>query len=301
MKRLTKEEFINKARMIHGDKYDYSLVDYKNSFTNVKIICPTHGVFEQLPNNHVHIKHPAECPYCANKKINTEKFIQQAKKVHGDKYDYSLANYKNNDTVVKIICPIHGVFEQTPTNHVNNKHGCPKCSKKYSPSTSEFIERAKKIHGDNYNYNLIKYKKSHEKIKVICPIHGVFEITAAHFLEGQGCPHCKESRGEKRIRKFLNENNISFFKQYKNKNLKDKSLLSYDFYLQNKNLLIEYNGEQHYKYKKNFHKDLHEFHKQLHHDWLKRKYARDNNINLLVIPYWNFDSIEKILKENLEV
>ena len=99
---------------------------------------------------------------------------------------------------------------------------------------------------------------------------------------------------ENNLKEFLKENNIKFEKQKKFSNLKDKKYLSYDFYIPSKNLLVEYNGVQHYKFNKFFHKDEHEFHRQLHHDWLKRKYAKDNNINLLVIPYW--ETVQKYFK-----
>ena len=112
--KLTKDEFIAKAKAVHGDKYDYSLVEYVNAFTPVKIICPKHGVFEQKPTTHLS---GYGCQQCGKESARIsiastlEQFINAAKKVHGDKYDYSLVEYKNNHTPVKIICPIHGVFE----------------------------------------------------------------------------------------------------------------------------------------------------------------------------------------------
>jgi hypothetical protein len=125
--RKTTSEFIEQARKFHGDKYDYSLVEYINSRTKVKIICPEHGVFEQTPSSHK----GRGCNKCginqAISKItcNTEQFIEKARKVHGDRYDYSLVDYVNCQTKVKIICPMHGVFEQTPSSHY--KSICNKC------------------------------------------------------------------------------------------------------------------------------------------------------------------------------
>lgn len=125
MKRLTTEDFIKKAKAIHGDKYDYSKTVYVNQKTDVIITCPLHGDFKQRPNNHYM---GAGCPVCSgNKKPDTDSFIEKAKAIHGDKYDYSRVVYKNNKTPVEIICPIHGVFKQTPDKHLSGQ-GCPMCA-----------------------------------------------------------------------------------------------------------------------------------------------------------------------------
>ena len=126
MKRLSKDEFIEKSRKIHNDKYDYSLVEYKNNSTKVKIICSKHGIFEQTPNSHLSGK---KCYLCdGNIKHTNNSFIEKSRKIHSDKYDYSLINYINSQTKVKIICPIHGVFEQRPNDHIIGKQGCPICN-----------------------------------------------------------------------------------------------------------------------------------------------------------------------------
>jgi len=126
--KLTNESFIQKSKNIHGDKYDYSLVDYKNAKTKVKILCKDHNIiFEQTPDNHLYGN--CSCPYCSNKKWTNEMFINMSKEIHGDKYDYSLVDYKNNTTKVKIICKKHNIiFEQRPLNHIHKKQGCPICN-----------------------------------------------------------------------------------------------------------------------------------------------------------------------------
>ena len=163
----------------------------------------------------------------------------------------------------------------------------------------KFIEKSKKIHNNKYDYSLVNYKKNDLKIKIICPIHGVFEQLPMDHLNSSGCPKCIKNKAEEKISEWLDNNGYSnnYKRQYKFNNLKDKNLLSYDFFIPGKNLLIESNGKQHYEFYPRFHKTLHDFHKQKHHDWLKRKYAKDNNIRLLIIPYWEFKNIEKILKE----
>lgn len=105
MKRLTNDEFIKRAEIIHGNKFDYSLTKYINQKTKVKIICPTHGEFNQ--NTYEHLN-GSGCPNCIGKNKTTEYFIKESIKIHGNKYDYKLVNYINSNIKVKIICPIHG-------------------------------------------------------------------------------------------------------------------------------------------------------------------------------------------------
>ena len=125
----TTEEFIKRAREIHGDKYDYSKVEYKNVMEKVIIICPIHGEFEITPNSHLS-NHG--CPKCANnQKYTTEDFINLAREIHGNKYDYSKVEYKNVYTNICIICPIHGEFWQKPSHHLYRKCGCPICNESH--------------------------------------------------------------------------------------------------------------------------------------------------------------------------
>lgn len=123
----TTEEFIKNAIIVHGDKYDYSLVEYENNSKKVKIICKKHGVFEQQPNHHLFGQN---CNICSGvKRKSVEEFILQSKEIHGDKYNYSLVEYKNVSTKVKIICPEHGIFEQLPSSHLAG-HKCYSCKNK---------------------------------------------------------------------------------------------------------------------------------------------------------------------------
>lgn len=125
MRGMTRDEFIAKARAVHGDKYDYSKVVYVNQSVDVIIICPEHGEFLQRPNNHYM---GAGCPLCAgNHKMTTKTFIKRAREIHGDKYDYSKSVYVNSKTKLIISCPEHGDFEQSPDKHLSG-HGCPMCA-----------------------------------------------------------------------------------------------------------------------------------------------------------------------------
>jgi len=124
---LLVQVIIERAINIHNNKYDYSLVEYVGFDNKVKIICPTHGVFEQSPNKHIGKSHRC-CPKCnGGARKTTEYFIEQSIKVHNNKYDYSMVKYVNSNTNVKIICKNHGIFEQRPNHHLNGSC-CPSCN-----------------------------------------------------------------------------------------------------------------------------------------------------------------------------
>jgi len=303
-KRLTTEEFIEKAKAVHSEKYDYSLVEYINAKTKVKIICPEHGVFEQRPN--LHVSQKQGCSKCRYIKIKQQRsmskyeFIEKAKQIHGNKYDYSLVNYVNNYTKVKIICPEHGIFKQFPNNHLIGRN-CNKCGNKISrlkqiKNTQYFIQKAKAVHGDRYDYSLVDYQGINKNIKVICLKHGVFTQRADHHLNGHGCPACNEPKGEEATAKYLDDKNIDYLKQYRFNDCINKRPLPFDFYLPNNNVLIEYDGRQHYKPIDFFggEKGL-KYRRQ--NDAIKNKYCKDNNIKLIRIKY--NENIEDKLTEIL--
>lgn len=197
-RRLTNEQFIEGARKVHGDRYGYDYVEYKNSITKVKIICPEHGEFKQIPNNHLR---GAICKRCSDIKkgiklrVPKEHFFKTAKEVHGENYDYSKVEYIDNNTRVEIICRIHGSFYQTPYSHLNGSK-CRKCanflsSRKKLYNNDLFIKKSIDIHGNKYDYSLVEYKTSTSKVKIICKKHGVFSQLANHHMRGVGCAECK--------------------------------------------------------------------------------------------------------------
>lgn len=181
-------EFIAKANVLHGDKYDYGLVEYINNHTKVIIGCPDHGTFEQIPNSHLN---GAGCPHCAgNIRLDTDTFIGRALAIHGDVYDYSKVNYRSGRNYVTITCKDHGDFEQAPESHLIGQ-GCPKCAGNEKMTTESFIEQSRLVHGDKYDYSLVEYSGNKGKVKITCPEHGLFEQQAkAHMRRGQGCPYC---------------------------------------------------------------------------------------------------------------
>ena len=204
MAKMTTEEFIARAKQVHGDKYDYSLVKYVNAHTKIKIICQVHGVFEQTPDGH--LKHG--CSQCSgNAKMNTALFIEKAKRVHGNKYDYSKVVYENTSTKVCIICPEHGEFWQKPNGHLNGA-GCSKCSKNSKITFEDFIKKAKEIHGDKYDYSKVNYVNVTTKVCIICQEHGEFWQTPSQHLSGYGCKKCGykqvwEKRGRTTTEDFI--------------------------------------------------------------------------------------------------
>ena len=249
---LTTDQFIEKAKETHGENYDYSQVNYVNRKTKVVIVCLKHGKFEQLTHNHIKGK---GCPKCglvklsANKTLNTYSFIDKAKQKHGDKYDYSQVNYTNSHTDVSIICHEHGIFSQSPTNHLTGR-GCSKCgdiscAKLQRSNTDEFVEKAIKVHGKLYDYSFVNYVNRNIEVIISCPIHGKFPQTPCNHLYGKGCPVCKSSKGERLIRSILEKHNISFIQEYIIPN--SNSCYRYDFYLPDYNLVIEFHGKQHYE------------------------------------------------------
>ena len=295
----TSEIFIQKAREVHGNKYDYSKVEYKDFYTKVCIICPIHGEFWQKPN--IHIRTKICCPKCNselkknNKLFNSEIFIQKAREVHGDKYDYSKVEYTGAVNKVCIICPIHGEFWQTPAMH-NLGQGCPKCAKNFKLNTNSFIKKAIEVHGDKYNYSKVNYVGNKIKVCIICPIHGEFWQKPNDHLNGIGCPLCSESHLEKEINDFLIKYNINFERQKRFDWLGKQSL---DFYLPEYNIAIECQGRQHF-ISDNFFKNIEEI---IERDKRKKKLCNDNNIFILYYsnlginyPYNVLENKNEILK-----
>lgn len=132
------------------------------------------------------------------KKLTTEEFIEKAKEVHGDKYDYSKVEYNGNTIKVCVICPIHGEFWQTPKSHLKGC-GCKICAdlknkERVRVNTDQFAERAKHIHGDKYIYSKVNYVSYRTKVCISCPKHGDFWQAPADHLFGQGCPECGRER-----------------------------------------------------------------------------------------------------------
>jgi hypothetical protein len=200
---LTTEEFIRRAKEVHGDKYDYSKTVYVNKRTKLIITCPIHGDFETLPYNHLNGGNCKKCvnesrkpreKYIKNKVNDLETFITEANKIHNNKYDYSKFKYTGTYNKSIIICHKHGEFEQSPANHLR-KHGCPMCARNKKLTVESFIEKANKVHNNKYDYSLVtNINNCNDKITIICPEHGEFQQRIDSHLHGTGCGLCAKNK-----------------------------------------------------------------------------------------------------------
>ena len=218
------------------------------------------------------------------KKLTTEQFIEKAKLKHKNKYDYSLVNYKSGRSRIDIICLEHGKFKQIARNHLVG-HGCPVCYKESSIITlNDFIDKAKNIHGDKYDYKLVCYKNNRTKVDIICKEHGVFKQIANYHIRGSGCPVCNESKGEKEVAKWLDKNNIKYIRQKRFNDCKNIRSLPFDFYIYSLNMCIEYDGKQHFEAIDFFGGEEGLIYIQ-NNDRIKTQYCINNNMKLVRIKY----------------
>ena len=390
-RRLTQEEFLIKANKAHNNSYEYSLTKYKDAKTKIEIICKLHGKFNILPSNHLS---GSGCQICGriisnnNQKISTSQFIKKAKNIHGLKYNYDKVSYINNKINVTINCKIHGDFLQTPLNHIKCQ-GCPQCgilvaAAKHVKPINDFVEKAKTVHGDKYDYSNAKhfgnrnikvfieclkcnkifeqspanhlrgagcpdcaienaaksitgreghraskehfvkkavsihgnkydysksdYKTSKVKVLIYCPEHNTdFYITPDEFYQGTtGCKRCylTESRGERKIRLWLENNKLRYEeeKKFESCRMNKKGIMRFDFYLPEHNLLIEYDGKQHFTPSGNpawRGNPIIRFIQTQQRDKFKNNWAKNNNYKLIRIPYTEFKNINQILNKDI--
>jgi len=226
-------------------------------------------------------------------KYDTKKFIEKAKEIHGDKYDYSKVEYKHTMSGVTIICHEHGEYIQTPNRHLAG-HGCPKCGGNFPITKEIFTERAKKVHGDKYDYSKVEFTgNSESKVCIVCQNHGEFYQYAHQHLQGKGCPHCKESHLEKEVRNFLNEEKIKFVAQKRSKWLGKQSL---DFYLPEYNVAIECQGLQHFK-PSDYFGGAERYNKTIELDKEKNEKCLKNGVRILYYTHYNFKYDYELIKD----
>ena len=362
-----KLNFIRKAQEIHKNedgtpKYDYSKVNYVNQDTKVCIICPIHGEFFVTPNRHLIGKGCTECKklyskhikvydlkdffkrnniktdngyarkennlvfeidnelyrvplsklnnninlddykvkrYCADRYT----FIWNAIQKHGYKYDYREVGDIKRNKKIRIICPVHGLFLQTYQQHINKtrRNGCYLCYCTKQKTTDEFIKEGKEIHKDEngkpkYDYSKVEYINAYKKVCIICPIHGEFWQSPHNHLKGYGCYKCRESKMERKLIDFFNENNIKFERNKKFEWLICKELMTLDFYLPKYNAAIECQGEQHFE-RYGFEDNDDRLNETKYRDLLKYRQCKENN---LALYYFSFDiKRTKMFEENI--
>lgn len=293
---LNNDERIMRLKLKHGDRYDYSKVFSSKNSDIITIICSKHGEFQQVYGYHLAGNGCQEC--AGNKKINTEDFIKQSIKTHGDKYDYSLTEYRGWNDKVDIICSKHGIFSQTPHNHKRGD-GCPKCSGK-KLNTDDIIESFKTAHGDKYDYSLVVYKGATTPVTIICNKHGEFKQAPIQHKNGKGCIKCKESKGETAVRTFLEKKQIKYIQEYRDKDIYTSNYNRFDFYLPEFNIYVEFQGIQHYKPIDIFGGEE-SYTKQMYSD-LSKMYSVyfSHNAELISIPFYYIDRVDEYLTYCLE-
>jgi hypothetical protein len=278
------EEFIADAKLKWGDKYDYSLTEYKSVRHEVKIIYD--GItYEQLPASH--LKYPVE-GY-----LDQEIFLIKAKRKWGNKYDYSLTKFISTKVPVKII--FQGkTFEQLPHNHLIY---APELRNTFS--IDEFIDYSSKIHNNKYIYNKSVYVNNLTKVTITCPIHGDFQQLPQSHMSGSGCSSCNDSKGEREITFFLDKYKIKYTREKIFPECRNISYLKFDFYIPSMRTCIEFDGLQHFQPIEYF-GGIESYEKQKINDSIKNHYCEDNYIDLIRIRYDQIDNIPQILWESLK-
>lgn len=305
MKKKTHEEFILEMKSINPNIL--TLGRYDGNKTKIDVECKICGhKWCSKPNN---LLSGYGCPKCSHRyKRTNEEFIKEIQEINPN--IKILSKFENVSTKVKCSCKVcNHIWEITP-NHLLQGIGCPQCktikiSNYLRGDPEEFIDKLRIV---NPNIEpLSKYEYALKKIKCKCKICGhKWQMTPANLLNNHGCPRCNKSKGEEAISTYLSNNNIPFDTQKKFYGLYGvrNGLLSYDFYLPEQNVLIEFQGKQHkYPVKFDGKGDIeaeHRFEIQKEHDKRKREYAKLHNINLIEIWYYDFKNINSVLDRELK-
>ena len=291
---MRKEVFLDKLKIKRPAQfgfYNYDLVPDKfKTLDKIEISCPLHGIFTQIADVHLSGHGCSDCGGVG--RLNTESFINKAVLVHGSKYCYDLSLYTGNKNKLTIRCPTHGVFEQTPNTHLTGS-GCAQCfNETKRDNTESFICKAQIVHGETYDYSDTLYIHSKEKVGIRCKTHGYFEQLAYSHLKGNGCPLCRQSKGEEFIDTLLKELGVVFKREHK----LTGTLYRYDFFLPELNILIEYHGVQHHEAVEWFGGQK-GYEENVKRDECKVALAREGGYSLIVLNYRQFNS--KALKQAL--
>ena len=255
--------------------YDLPVEDYKGNKIKIKHRCNKGHIYYQTPGAHLRGQ---GCPICSrNKKKTSQQYYNECKEKG---LDLPVEDYINNNTKVKHKCSKGHIYLQTPSHHLQGE-GCPLCKGSFLKTNQKYYSECKDRGLDLPNGN---YINAQTKITHRCSKGHLYSQRPYSHLEGYGCPICNESHGEKYIRNYLDKNNIKYIPQKRFHDLKDKTYLSYDFYLPKQKVLIEYQGRQHYNQNEYF-GGKKQFEKQQLHDKLKNQYAKDNGYKLLELKY----------------
>jgi hypothetical protein len=292
--------YIEEVKRIHKDKYDYSQTVFVKLEDNVTIICKVHGKFTQNAQQHLSGCGCRACGYVKNKrfKYDLDSFIEISTEKHNGKYDYSKSTYVCVDEKTIIICPIHGEFEQTVGSHMRGsecfKCGVRKRSDRASRLTgSKFLERARAQHGDLYDYSKSVYITGTVPLTIICKVHGEFQQAPASHITGNGCQLCTH-KSEQVCRDIFEKYTKKKFEKVR---LREMNFMELDGYCEELKLAFEYNGQQHYKFVKFFHRNgIKDFIKQVSKDKIRKLLCEQNGIKLITISH----SVDKYIDEYIK-
>ena len=242
-------------------------------------------------------------------KLTLDKFIERSNQIHKNKYDYSKFSYINSKVKGIIICKEHKEFLQDPNSHLRGRGCCicghDKTGKSKRLGLSDFLKKAILKHGNIYDYTNTNYIIAHKKVLIFCNKHGGFYQTPHNHLLGNGCPKCHISKGERKIIQFFNDNKIDYIyqKTFDNcRNPKTNYKLKFDFYIPSKNLLIEYDGEQHFSQGYiggNYFTTIKDLNELKYRDQIKQQFALKNNINFLRIKFDELKNVNQVLLSNI--
>jgi len=303
MRRLTQEEFINKARDKHNDKYDYSKTEYKNGRSKITIICPEHGEFLQLAQAHLSGQ---GCPKCKTEQTSIKRthskkeLLKKFCEIHGDKYLYKFEDSNKHSDYIEVTCLVHSyTYRQRIANHLLG-HGCPLCNGGVNLTTEGFLKKATLVHDKRYDYSLVEYVNKDTPVAILCEQHGVFYQTPHNHINGNGCPKCKAWKTQQKIYNFLCTNfpEEKWYWEYSPEWL---GLQRFDIYNKRVNLAIEYNGKQHYVPIERFGGKIALEQQQLW-DQNKAEKCKLNNCTLYTIKYdeLNFNNLKKDINSILK-
>lgn len=293
------KKFFQESSIVHHNKYSYSKAVYTKMNDLITITCPVHGEFQQKAYNHLK---GSGCPKCKGKNLTLDDLINRFKEVHGDKYIYSKVELKGFHEKITIICPTHGEFQQSIDSH-SRGGGCPLCRYKEASlrnrsDASDVIKKFKEVHGDKYDYSKVRYINGSTKVTIICPVHGEFQQIPLSHKNGNGCPRCQDSHGERIIHNYLENTGLDFITQKTFKDCRYKQPLRFDFYIPSLNTCIEFDGPQHFKSIPRYGGDKAFLITKLR-DSIKNIYCNKNNIKLIRIPYNKMKDIPDILERSL--
>jgi len=305
MKRITTEEFKERAFLVHKGRYVYNKTDleHRDSKGKVVITCPLHGDFHQTPKNHLHGQ---GCPLCNHRSIKytVDEIKDKIFNKYGNKYDVSLIKeYKGNTQKLPLICKEHGYFEAT-WNDLDHNHGCQICGKIRNhellrKTKEKFVNQSIVIHGNKYDYFLSNYINAHTDILIKCKKCGlIFPMPPHEHLKGKGCPRCNESHLENEVRLYLDSHKIKHIDRCDRKYFNWLNRQHLDFYLPDYNIAIEYQGEQHFKIV-DFFGGENGYKYRFMLDKRKKKLCEEHDIKIIYFTHENYDSFlnEKTIKE----